>query len=115
MLALYLFTEIKSTYMKTHQLLLMSMLFITIACSPKQNSILTKPDSKESMSEVPKQITPHQGMVSEEIATDNRLTQGTLSNGIKYYIQKNVKPENRAELRLAVNAGSILVHDLGQI
>jgi zinc protease len=36
---------------------------------------------------------------------------GTLSNGMKYYVQKNTKPEKRAELRLAVNAGSILEDD----
>ena len=32
----------------------------------------------------------------------------TLPNGIRYYIRKNSRPEKRAELRLVVNAGSIL-------
>lgn len=36
---------------------------------------------------------------------------GTLKNGIKYYILKNVEPKNRMELRLVVNAGSILETD----
>ena len=36
---------------------------------------------------------------------------GTLPNGMKYYVQKNAKPEKRAELRLAVNAGSLLEDD----
>ena len=36
---------------------------------------------------------------------------GTLPNGIRYYIRKNAKPEKRAELRLVVNAGSILEDD----
>src|SRR5262245_51256149 len=36
---------------------------------------------------------------------------GTLPNGIRYYIRKNVKPEKRAELRLVVNAGSVLEND----
>ena len=31
---------------------------------------------------------------------------GKLSNGLTYYIQKNKKPENRVEFRLAVNVGS---------
>ena len=31
---------------------------------------------------------------------------GKLPNGLTYYIQHNNKPENRVELRLAVNAGS---------
>ena len=33
---------------------------------------------------------------------------GTLPNGLRYYIRKNAKPEKRAELRLVVNAGSVL-------
>ena len=36
---------------------------------------------------------------------------GTLPNGLRYYIYKNAKPENRAFLTLAVNAGSILEQD----
>ena len=36
---------------------------------------------------------------------------GTLPNGVRYYIRKNLKPEKRAELRLVVNAGSILEKD----
>ena len=33
---------------------------------------------------------------------------GKLPNGLTYYIRKNVKPEKKLELRLAVNAGSVL-------
>src|ERR1044071_5858624 len=33
---------------------------------------------------------------------------GRLSNGLRYYIRVNHRPEHRAELRLAVNAGSVL-------
>jgi len=36
---------------------------------------------------------------------------GTLPNGLKYYIKYNKKPEKKVELRLAVNAGSILEDD----
>src|SRR6185436_14190599 len=36
---------------------------------------------------------------------------GTLPNGLKYYIKKNSRPEKKMELRLAVNAGSILEED----
>ena len=35
----------------------------------------------------------------------------TLDNGLVYYIRKNTEPKNRAELRLAVNAGSVLEDD----
>ncbi|MCX7787624.1 MAG: insulinase family protein [Spirochaetes bacterium] len=39
---------------------------------------------------------------------DPLLVQGKLPNGLSYYIRRNIKPENRAELRLVVNAGSVL-------
>lgn len=42
------------------------------------------------------------------IPTDANVKTGTLSNGLTYYIQNNPKPENKVELRLVVNAGSIL-------
>lgn len=43
-----------------------------------------------------------------KIPSDPKVRIGTLPNGLRYYIRQNVKPEKRAELRLAVNAGSIL-------
>jgi zinc protease len=39
---------------------------------------------------------------------------GTLENGLKYFILHNAKPEHRAELRLALNAGSVLETDAQQ-
>jgi zinc protease len=42
---------------------------------------------------------------------DPHVVVGTLPNGLRYYIRKNAKPEKRAELRLVVNAGSILEDD----
>lgn len=47
----------------------------------------------------------------EPVPVNPNITIGTLSNGIKYYILPNKKPEKRAELRLMVNAGSILEDD----
>ncbi len=45
------------------------------------------------------------------IPVDPKVRIGTLPNGIRYYIRQNPKPEKRAELRLVVNAGSILETD----
>ncbi|MDR1315760.1 MAG: insulinase family protein [Spirochaetales bacterium] len=42
------------------------------------------------------------------VPRDPKLISGVLDNGIQYYIRRNVRPENRAELRLVMNAGSIL-------
>ncbi|HEX6966233.1 MAG TPA: insulinase family protein [Gemmatimonadaceae bacterium] len=45
------------------------------------------------------------------LPTDPHVIIGTLPNGLRYYIRENHKPEHRAELRLAVNAGSVLEDD----
>ncbi|MCO6478616.1 MAG: insulinase family protein [Phaeodactylibacter sp.] len=44
---------------------------------------------------------------SAPIPVDTTVRMGMLPNGMHYYIQYNQKPENRAELRLAVHAGSL--------
>jgi len=41
----------------------------------------------------------------------SEVRKGKLPNGFTYYIRKNAEPKNRAELRLVVNAGSILEND----
>ena len=45
------------------------------------------------------------------VPVDPRITVGTLPNGLRYYIRRNAKPAGRAELRLVVNAGSVLEDD----
>ena len=42
------------------------------------------------------------------LPTDTSVHRGQLANGVRYLIRRNVKPEKRAELRLVINAGSIL-------
>ncbi len=42
------------------------------------------------------------------LPVDSSVTVGKLPNGLRYYIRTNREPRNRAELRLVVNAGSIL-------
>jgi zinc protease len=42
---------------------------------------------------------------------DPNVRTGKLANGITYFIRYNAKPEHRAELRLAVNAGSTMEND----
>lgn len=45
---------------------------------------------------------------TSSIPINDNVKKGVLSNGLTYYIQKNAKPEEKVELRLVVNAGSIL-------
>lgn len=49
--------------------------------------------------------------LTEEIPFDSQVMTGKLDNGLTYYIRQNAKPENKVELRLIVNAGSILEDD----
>lgn len=49
--------------------------------------------------------------LNAKLQSDPDVKIGKLENGITYYLKKNLKPENRLELRLAVNAGSILEDD----
>lgn len=42
---------------------------------------------------------------------DSRVKSGKLKNGLTYYVMENQKPEKRVELRLVVNAGSVLEND----
>ncbi|MGD2122287.1 MAG: insulinase family protein [Gemmatimonadota bacterium] len=49
--------------------------------------------------------------LDEAIPADPAVTVGELPNGLRFYIRENDEPENRAELRLVVNAGSILEED----
>ncbi|MDO8502083.1 MAG: insulinase family protein [Gemmatimonadaceae bacterium] len=46
--------------------------------------------------------------LSTQLPVDRKVRIGTLPNGIRYYIRQNTRPEKRAELRLVVNAGSVL-------
>ncbi|MFO7880343.1 MAG: insulinase family protein [Bacteroidales bacterium] len=48
---------------------------------------------------------------TDEIPFTDDVTYGKLDNGLTYYIKSNPKPENRAELTLVVNAGSVLETD----
>jgi zinc protease len=56
-------------------------------------------------------ISYSQGELGQLIPVDKKIKVGKLSNGLTYYIRKNSKPEDRVELRLAVNAGSVLEDD----
>ena len=46
-----------------------------------------------------------------KLPIDSLVTVGQLDNGLRYVIRQNQKPENRVELRLVVDAGSVLEDD----
>src|SRR5262245_4058260 len=49
--------------------------------------------------------------LSQPVPVDPLITVGNLPNGLRYYVRENKLPQARAELRLAVKAGSVLEDD----
>ncbi len=49
--------------------------------------------------------------VAQPMPLDPKVKIGRLSNGLTYYIRQNKLPEKRVEMRLVVNAGSVLEDD----
>jgi zinc protease len=86
--------------MKYKMILLFAGLLL-VACSAKQKTLTTPAETPTATSENMTAVLP----------LDSTLIRDTLSNGITYYLKKNAKPENRAELRLVINAGSILENE----
>jgi zinc protease len=56
----------------------------------------------------PAVVAPPRDPMDEDSPLDPQIKRGTLPNGLTYYIMKHKKPEQRAALWLAVNAGSVL-------
>jgi zinc protease len=56
----------------------------------------------------PSQAAARSAPAGETLPTDPAVRVGTLANGLRYYIRANAEPRARAELRLVVNAGSVL-------
>lgn len=46
--------------------------------------------------------------LDQPIAMDPQVREGRLPNGLQYFVRRNVTPPGRVELRLVVNAGSVL-------
>jgi zinc protease len=52
-----------------------------------------------------------QDALTQVIAVDPQVRVGQLANGLQYFVRANGVPQGRAELRLVVNAGSVLEED----
>lgn len=57
---------------------------------------------------------PQNNDLNDVIPLNNGILTGKLDNGLVYFIRENKKPENRAFLRLVVNAGSVLENESQQ-
>lgn len=79
-------------------------------CKKKKKSVVATEQVKSA--ETSAQASDSAPVKTQELLPlDPQVIHGTLPNGLQYFIRKNSKPENRMELRLAVNAGSIQEDD----
>lgn len=60
---------------------------------------------------LPFAISAQEFKLDSNIPLDPSVRHGKLKNGLTYYIKQNKKPENKVDLRLVINAGSILEDD----
>lgn len=87
---------------KTVRVVLLSVLFtFLIGCLPEK---------RQTQQQIPRPVAPPNQSAAKEPALpqDPAVRKGVLANGMTFYIRENSKPANRAELRLLVNAGSLL-------
>ena len=83
------------------------LLVVVVSCQQSKNIGETVVETKETIEKIPSYlVNPDQ-----VLPLDNKVRHGQLANGFTYYIRKNQKPEQRAEFRLVVNAGSLLEDD----
>lgn len=90
----------------------MKVLLRTIGLTAILITMMTCTSHKSARTESPLPTTDLE--LNAKLALDPKITMGQFANGLTYYIRKNTKPEKRAELRLVVNAGSVLESETQQ-
>jgi len=84
-------------------LVLLAAMAVLMACEPHK---------RQTQRAVPRPVAPPTTSQTEPpLPKDPAVRHGQLANGLTYYIRENQEPANRAELRLVVNAGSLLEED----
>ena len=93
---------------------LLPALLLLTACTPIRDAQVVpgKPappvaPAPEAPPAEPQPEEPAAPALGDPIPFTEELQHGTLDNGLSYFVRPNAKPENRAELRLVVNAGSL--------
>lgn len=101
--------------MKINKMYYVFLTALIIACSPKMtDKKMSEKETKmtdESSEMAMEDSMPAMTGMDQKIPMDPSVRMGVLDNGLTYYVQNNGKPEDKVELRLAINAGSILEDD----
>jgi zinc protease len=96
--------------LKRRSILALSLLLGSCAGSNPSPAPAT-PVSVSSSAAAAPIATPTEDAASRPLPVDKRIKIGKLPNGLTYYILPHGKPEKRAQLWLAVNAGAVLEDD----
>jgi zinc protease len=90
-------------FLRQPLLLLLLLGMFVAACAPPTVVVPdeTRPDAAPAPAD----------HLSQPLGLEPEVREGTLPNGLTYYIRRNTEPQNRAELRLVIDAGSILEED----
>ncbi len=84
-----------------------ALVSLALACGPAAPEVVTPKPQTTASAKPP----VADGVPDEPLPLDARITKGKLPNGLTYYVLPHKKPEQRAQLWLAVNAGSVLEDD----
>ncbi|MCP4655330.1 MAG: insulinase family protein [bacterium] len=97
------------------RLIFLSTLLFVSACTTTQVPIGTPPEAlAPEAPQLPAGAATQElvtAPLTAELPVDPAVRIGRLDNGLSYYIRAHQKPEQRAELRLVVNAGSLQEDD----
>ena len=81
----------------------------TATPEPAEPTPTPEPEPTPTPTPAPEPIVPEEEEeeTSEDLPFDPLVVRGTLSNGLTYYIRHNEEPQDRAQIALAVRAGSV--------
>ena len=89
----------------------LATLLTVISCGPAATTQITKAPPPKPAASAPAPSAPSDGISDEPLPLDARVKKGKLENGLTYYVLPHKKPEHRAQIWLAVNAGAVLEDD----
>lgn len=105
----------RNDYLRMLGVLLLALTVFVGCKSVQQSTTATSPPPSETVAASPTTTSeekPPVAHISEKwVPFDPNTKRGKLSNGLTYFIRQNAQPENYAELRLVLNAGSIQESD----
>lgn len=92
--------------------LILVTLFLLVGCQmPPPPAVVSDPDLAATVFNSDDAPSPLEIKLDERLPLDPAIRKGMLENGLTYYVRANSEPANRAELWLAINAGSLQEDD----